>query len=133
MHLLTDTKRRAGSRPLLSSRPGGAKMSVELPQPTAAYIAGSNAHDADACAACFTDRAVVRDEGREMQGTAAIRQWMDAAIRKYEHVVEVLTCAEADGKTIVTGRVSGNFPNSPVELRYAFTLAGGKIARLEIA
>ncbi|PYM74471.1 MAG: hypothetical protein DME10_06420 [Candidatus Rokuibacteriota bacterium] len=37
------------------------------------------------------------------------------------------------GKTIVTGRVSGNFPNSPVELRYAFTLAGGKIARLEIA
>ena len=68
-----------------------------------------------------------------MQGTAAIRQWMDAAIRKYEHVVEVLTCTEADGKTIVTGRVSGNFPNSPVELRYAFTLAGGKIARLEIA
>jgi len=107
-------------------------MSKELPQPIAAYFAGSNAHDADACTACFTDRAVVRDEGREMQGTAAIRQWMDAAIRKYEHVVEVLTCAEADGKTIVTGRVSGNFPNSPVELRYAFTLAGEKIAYLEI-
>ena len=107
-------------------------MSVELPQPTAAYIAGSNAHDADACAACFTDRAVVRDEGREMQGTAAIRQWMDAAIKRYGHAVEVVTFAEADGKTIVTGRVSGNFPNSPVELRYAFTLAGEKIAYLEI-
>jgi len=107
-------------------------MSEALPQPIAAYIAGSNAHDADACAACFTDRAVVRDEGREMQGTAAIRHWMDAAIKKYGHVVEVITSAEADGKTIVTGRVSGNFPNSPVELRYAFTLAGEKIAHLEI-
>jgi hypothetical protein len=33
---------------------------------------------------------------------------------------------------MVTGLVCGNFPNSPVELRYAFTLAGEKIARLEI-
>ena len=107
-------------------------MSEELPRPIAAYIAASNAHDADACAACFTHRAVVRDEGREMQGTAAIRQWMDAAITKYRHVVEVIRSAEADGKTIVTGRVSGNFPNSPVELRYAFTLTGERIAHLEI-
>ena len=108
-------------------------MSEELPQPIAAYIAGSNAHDADVCAACFTDGAVVRDEGREMRGAAAIRHWMDTAIKRYGHVVEVVAFAEADGKTIVTGRVSGNFPNSPVELRYAFTLAGGKIAQLEIA
>jgi hypothetical protein len=32
----------------------------------------------------------------------------------------------------VRARVSGHFPGSPVELRYAFTLHGGKIARLEI-
>jgi ketosteroid isomerase-like protein len=107
-------------------------MSNTLPHPIAAYIAASNAHDADACAACFTDRAVVRDERREMHGTAAIRHWMDTAIKKYGHVVEVITSAEADGKTIVTCRVSGNFPNSPVELRYAFTLAGEKIGHLEI-
>jgi hypothetical protein len=31
------------------------------------------------------------------------------------------------------GRVSGNFPGSPVELRYVFTLDGEKIARLEIS
>jgi hypothetical protein len=54
------------------------------------------------------------------------------AITKYGHVVEVVGSAEADGKTIVTGRVSGRFPNSPVELRYAFTLVGGKIIHLEI-
>ena len=40
-------------------------MSVRLPAVIVAYIAGSNAHDADGCAACFTDDAVVRDEGRE--------------------------------------------------------------------
>jgi ketosteroid isomerase-like protein len=41
---------------------------VELPKAIAAYIAASNAHDADACAACFTDDAIVRDEGREVRG-----------------------------------------------------------------
>jgi hypothetical protein len=40
-------------------------MPVELPTPITAYIAGSNAHDAVACAACFTDDAIVRDEGRD--------------------------------------------------------------------
>lgn len=33
---------------------------------------------------------------------------------------------------IVTAHLTGNFPGSPVDLRYAFTLSGDKIARLEI-
>jgi hypothetical protein len=107
-------------------------MSIELPAPIAAYIAGSNAHDANACAACFTDDAVVRDEGREWQGIAAIHEWKKEVSSKYWPTVDVLDVAAADDKTIVTGRVSGNFPGSPVELRFTFTLAGEKIARLEI-
>jgi uncharacterized protein (TIGR02246 family) len=107
-------------------------MPVRLPAPIAAYIAGSNAHDADGCAACFTDDAVVLDEGRERQGVAAIREWMQEVSAKYRPTVEVVGVAQADDKTIVTGRVTGDFPGSPVELRYAFTLAGDKIARLEI-
>ena len=52
--------------------------------------------------------------------------------KKYRPTVEVIDVAETDDRTIVTGRVSGNFPGSPINLRYAFTLAGDKIARLEI-
>jgi len=107
-------------------------MTTDLPKPIAAYIAGSNAHDADACAVCFTDDAVVRDEGRERLGTAAIREWKEEVTRKYWPTVDVLGFETAAGRTIVTGRVSGNFPGSPVELRYAFTLTGEKISRLEI-
>jgi hypothetical protein len=108
-------------------------MPTELTAPIGAYIAGSNAHDATACAACFTDDAIVRDEDRERQGNAAIRAWVEEVSRKYRHTVDVLDVAEMDGQTIVIGRVAGNFPGSPVELRYAFTLAGEKIARLEIS
>ena len=107
-------------------------MPIELPIAIAAYIAGSNAHDAAACAACFTDDAVVRDEGRERQGNAAIREWMEEVSKKYRPTVDVISVAEKDDKTIVTGRVAGDFPGSSVDLRYAFTLAGEKIARLDI-
>jgi hypothetical protein len=105
---------------------------VALPKPIEAYIVGSNAHDPDACAGCFADDAIVRDEGREMRGVAAVRDWMDAAIAKYRHTVEVLSSAKTDGGVMVTCRVSGNFPGSPVELRYAFVVAGEKITRLEV-
>jgi hypothetical protein len=33
----------------------------------------------------------------------------------------------------VTSQVSGDFPGSPVDLRYSFTLARGRIASLEVA
>jgi len=46
--------------------------------------------------------------------------------------VEVVTSAQTDGETVVTCRLSGNFPGSPVELRHAFVVAGAKITRLEI-
>jgi len=37
-------------------------------------------------------------------------------------------CEEKDGKTVVTSHLVGNFPGSPVDLRFFFTLEGGKIS-----
>jgi hypothetical protein len=103
------------------------------PGPIAAYFDGANAQDAEVVAACFNEDAVVRDEGRERHGIAAIRDWTEEVSAKYRPVVEVIDVAEREGRTIVTGRVSGNFPGSPIDLRYVFDLQGKKIGRLEIA
>jgi len=105
---------------------------TKLAQPIADYIAAANAHDIDAVTACFNRTATVHDEKRERRGIAAIREWVVEVTGKYRPTVEVLGVAERDGRTVVTGRVSGNFPGSPVELHYAFTVTGGKIDRLEI-
>jgi hypothetical protein len=105
----------------------------ELTRPVAAYIAGANAQDINAVTACFSEGAIVQDEGRTRQGIAAIREWVEEASDKYQPTVEVIDVAETDGRTILTGRVSGSFPGSPIDLRYAFTLEGEKIARLEIS
>ncbi len=108
-------------------------MSTKLSQPLAAYFAGVNVHDIDAMLNPFTDAAIVKDEGRERRGRDAIREWIEETTRKYGVTIEVTNAEETADNTTVTGRVSGNFPGSPIELRYAFILEGEKIARLEIS
>lgn len=107
-------------------------MSIALPGPVAAYFAAEEAGDADALARCFAEHGVVRDEGGEFTGVSAIREWNAAARLKYHHMVEPLSALERDGQTIVIGRVSGDFPNSPLSLEHAFVLEGEKIATLVI-
>jgi hypothetical protein len=109
-----------------------AHMSVDLPTPIAIYIAAENRGDVEALAQCFSEDAVVRDEDRTIQGLAAIKQWKAETREKYQHTIEPLASAQKDGKTIVTNRLTGNFPGSPIELEFVFTLDGNKIVSLDI-
>lgn len=107
-------------------------MPVDLPKPIAAYFA-ADTKDADAVARCFAGHAVVKDEGRTHAGREAIRRWRTEAAAKYDYVSEPIDVARDGARYVVTSRVSGTFPGSPVELRYAFVLEGDAIAGLEIA
>jgi hypothetical protein len=107
-------------------------MQLDLPKPIAEYFAAESTCDADALARCFVDNGVVHDEGGTFRGTSAIRDWNAAAREKYHHTVEPLSAVERDGATIVAGRVSGDFPGSPVTLAHVFRLQGDKISSLEI-
>jgi hypothetical protein len=107
-------------------------MSVDLPTPIAIYVGAENRGDTEALAQCFAEDAVVRDEGQTIKGLAAIKQWKAETKKKYQHTVEPLSVNQKDGKTIVTNRLTGNFPGSPIELEFAFTLDGDKITLLEI-
>ena len=107
-------------------------MGPALPPPLEAYFRAVNAHDADGIAACFTADAVVRDERQDQVGRDAIRAWADETGRRYRHTVDLLACAAEAGRTVVTARVTGDFPGSPIELRYFFGLADGLIHELKI-
>ena len=54
------------------------------------------------------------------------------ASAKYEYTCEPIACEEKEGKTVVTSHLVGNFPGSPVDLRFFFELQDDKIAALEI-
>jgi hypothetical protein len=107
-------------------------MPVDLPTPVATYIAAENRGDTEALAQCFAENAVVRDEGKTIEGLSAIKQWKAETKKKYQHTIEPLATTQKDGKTVVTNRLTGNFPGSPIELEFVFTLNGDKIASLEI-
>ena len=108
-----------------------ATRSLSLPKPIAAYFAADRG-DGEAVSQCFTDNAVVKDEGHTHKGRAAIKEWKTDASAKYEYTCEPFACEEKDGETVVTSHLVGNFPGGPVDLRFFFKLGGDKIASLEI-
>lgn len=107
-------------------------MAVQLPPALRAYFDAANTDDADRIAAAFSDDAVVHDEGRDIVGRAAIRAWAVESRRKYRFLSEPLSVEAAADRTVVTARVTGDFPGSPVDLTYRFRLDDGQVAALEI-
>jgi hypothetical protein len=105
---------------------------IDLPAPVAAYFAADTT-GAEAVAQCFTD-----GRGRHRRTTGVPGPYGDRAMEG-RGVCEVPLHGRAARRprlrdqTTVTGRVTGDFPGSPVDLQYRFTLEGDKIARLEIA
>ena len=106
-------------------------MSLDLPEPIGAYFAADKL-DSDAISRCFTEDAVVKDEGHTYSGLAAIKHWKADASAKYHYTCEPLRSEQEKGATVVTCRLAGTFPGSPISLRYFFRLDRGKIASLEI-
>ncbi len=108
-------------------------MTIELPSILQGYFRAQNAHDIQALVACFTPDATVRDEGRDIIGTDAIRAWKVETSAKYRITIEPLESRSEAGKTIVVAKVSGTFPGSPANLTYLFGLsADDRIRSLEV-
>ena len=106
-------------------------MNIILSSPIEKYF-NVDRLDGMAVAQCFTSNGIVIDEGIERKGHAAIAQWRDEASSAYEYTAEPFSVQEFGDTIIVISKVEGNFPNSPVNLKYAFVLEGENISRLEI-
>ncbi|MDC4205503.1 MAG: nuclear transport factor 2 family protein [Candidatus Manganitrophus sp.] len=104
-------------------------MDIKLPPPILAFFKAFNTHNANAVVALFTGDALVTDEGKDYHG-AAIKKWIDRVNTNYNPTAEVVDLASSGGAYVVTARVSGTFPGSPIQLRYHFTLKNDKIAAL---
>ena len=107
-------------------------MTLNLPTMIAGYFAADRDRDAAAIPQRFTEDAVVKDEGELHTGREAIQSWMSHAWKKYSARTEPFAIAKQGDETIVTCHVEGNFPGSPVDLRYHFVLEDELIAKLEV-
>ena len=106
---------------------------LSIPGPIADYFEADKRGDPEAVALCFIERAVVKDERRTYFGRTAIREWKTASTAKYSYTSEPLAIDGRDDRYVVASRLTGNFPGSPIDLRYSFRVECGKISSLEIA
>ena len=104
---------------------------LKVPKPVASYLAAEKAKDADMLFLCFADDARVHDESRDYRGTDAIKSWKKAIEAKYRYVMEPLDASVSENIVKLRARLTGDFPGSPVELNYTFTVKD-KITHLEI-
>jgi ketosteroid isomerase-like protein len=104
------------------------------PDVIARYLGLAAAGDLDAVIACFTDDAEVVDEDQTFRGHDEIRHWRETVTSKFTYTVDVMKSEALGADTfVVTAQLEGNFPGSPVQLRFRFVLRDGLIAALEIA
>ena len=107
-------------------------ISLQLPPAVDLFIKIENTGEIDALSTCFAANATVRDEGHTYEGLDAIKKWKVETKKRYNHTIQPLAVSDREGKTILTARLSGNFPGSPVRLEFRFLIENGKIAVLEI-
>lgn len=104
---------------------------LHLPAPIAAYFAADKL-DGETLSQCFADGAVVQDEGHAYHGRLEIKRWKTEASKRYEYTCEPFSCEQKEGAIVVISTLSGNFPGSPVDLRFVFKVAHDKIESLVI-
>ena len=107
-------------------------MSVNLPEPILNYF-NADKKLGKAVSECFTEDGVVVDERQTYRGRSAIDRWHSDTTAKYQYTSEPIDVTGRDNQWVVTSRLQGNFPGSPITIRYRFVLKGNEIASLEIA
>jgi hypothetical protein len=106
-------------------------MTVHLPRAISAYYEADRGGGVSV-ARCFAKDVTVIDEGDTYTGRNVIRDWKIRSSKNYTYTVAPFAIDQVDDKVVVTAHVVGNFPGSPVDLRYFFGLSGDKIASLEV-
>ena len=106
-------------------------MAQTIEQFAAEYFAAAVDPDRERYVALFADEAVVHDDGRTYHGLDEVRGWR-GEVPPVRYDVRGVT-GERRACTAVA-EVSGDFPGSPVELRFTFERdERGKITVLDIA
>ena len=104
---------------------------MNLPPVIMELVKAQNNFDGTAYADCFTETAVVFDEGKTHHGKKEIKKWIEKANREYQAKMKPLEFSEQE--QTLKAEISGTFPGSPIVLRYQYEFKNELIQSLKIA
>ena len=103
---------------------------MNLPSVILNLLIANDNFESHSYAHCFTETALVLDEGKTYEGKIEIQNWIEKVNQDYKTVMKPLEYSAE--KKILKCEVSGTFPGSPIILNYEFTIVGGLIESLFI-
>lgn len=107
-----------------------------LPQVIQDFIVAANKPDPKAYADCFSEDALVFDEGKEWAGKAAISKWSAEHHFAANITLEPIKDKQDEEETIVVFKVDGDFDKTglpdPLYLDFYFEISKHKIKQLAI-
>jgi len=105
---------------------------MNLPKVIADLVVAQNNFDSVAYAQCFSETAVVFDEGKTHKGRKQIEQWIADANERYKAVMKPVGFEERGPERLLKAAVSGTFPGSPIVMTYHLQIADELIQSLKI-
>ena len=109
---------------------------MQIPTVIREYIHASNKPDPEAFIRCFTEDAVVLDEGKQRIGKQEIKKWSDQYHFGANVTLEPRTVKENKDEVVVTCKLEGTYDKTglpdPLLLDYHFRIVDAKIVRLSI-
>ncbi|MFD1605466.1 nuclear transport factor 2 family protein [Flavobacterium artemisiae] len=105
---------------------------MNLPEVIQDLVKTQNNFDSAAYANCFSETAVVFDEGKTHKGRKEIEHWIADANERYKAVMKPLSFEEKEKEMILKAEVSGNFDGGSIVLSYHLEIADQMIQSLKI-
>lgn len=104
---------------------------MNLPRVISDLVAAQNNFNSAAYTKCFSENAVVSDEGKTHNGRKEIEDWIADSNERYEATIKPVGYEEHETGSILKTETSGNFPGSPIVLNYHLVIKGGLIQSLK--
>ena len=105
---------------------------MNLPKVISDLLEAQAKYDSIAYANCFSETAVVFDEGKTHKGKVEIEKWIAHSDETYKSVMKPLAYDQTGDIGILSAEVSGTFPGSPLILKFHYEIRNELIQSLKV-
>lgn len=105
---------------------------MNLPEAIQDLVKAQNNFDSSAFADCFSETAIVFDEGKTYTSKTEIKNWIEKSSKEYNTLMKPLEFEGSAEEGNLKAEVSGTFPGSPVILTYNLKFKENRIESLRI-
>jgi hypothetical protein len=105
---------------------------MNLLKVVADLVETQNSFDNVAYANCFSETAIVFDEGKTHNGKKEIERWVADSNERYKATIKPVSFEENDTESLLKAETSGNFEGSPIVLTYHMKIADELIQSLKV-